>query len=605
MSDTKLPLRSSIDKRYLWNAESLFPDRAAWCEELKAVDALLPGLSAKAGSIGSAGGAALADLLDAMLSLNERMGKVLIYAYMSQAVDTLDAEAQGMNGQASGLASRFMAACAFLEPELIALGREKLGSWMDAEPRLAEFRHHFLDDLFRKQEHVRSAEVEELLGLASEVFQAADTVRDLLVDADMKFAPARGAGEREAEVAQGSVEKLLASPDRELRRSAWRSYCDGYIAHENSLSASLCAAMKRDVFNARSRRFPSSVEAALFENDVPRSVYDSTIAAFKAKLPVWHRYWRVRRKALGVERLEHCDIWAPISKAPPVIPFERGVDYICDALAPLGKDYVRTLRRGVLEERWVDVYPSVGKSSGAFSCGWKGTHPFVKMQYVNDLSSMSTLVHELGHSMHTYHANAHQNAVNADYPIFAAEVASNFNQAMLRAHLFGTEKDPQFQIAVIEEAMDNLHRYFFIMPTLARFELEMHERLERGGSVAASDMNELMADLFEEGYGGELEVDRHREGSTWAQFGHLYMNYYVFQYATGISAAHALAAPILAGDSAAAERYIGFLSSGASDYPVELLRKAGVDMRSGEAMDKCYDVLEGLIDRLERLTALA
>jgi oligoendopeptidase F len=450
---------------------------------------------------------------------------------------------------------------------------------------------------------VRSAEVEELLGMAFEVFQGADTIRDLLVDADMKFSPARGSDAKEAEVAQGTVEKLLASPDRELRRSAWMSYCDGYIAHENSLSASLCAAMKRDIFNARSRRFASSVEAALFENNVPRSVYDSTITAFKAKLPVWHRYWRVRRKALGVERLEHCDIWAPISKRPPSIPFEEGVDRICAALSPLGDDYVKALRRGCLEERWVDVYPSVGKSSGAFSCGWKGTYPFVKMQYVDDLSSMSTLVHELGHSMHTYHSNARQNAFNADYSIFVAEVASNFNQAMLRAHLFETEKDPQFQIAVIEEAMDNLHRYFFIMPTLARFELEMHERLERGGSASASDMNELMTDLFEEGYGGELEVDRRREGSTWAQFGHLYMNYYVFQYATGISAAHALAAPILAGDTAAAARYIDFLSAGASDYPVEVLRKAGADMRGGEAMEKCYEVLESLIDRLERLTS--
>jgi oligoendopeptidase F len=602
MSDTQLRKRSDIDKKYLWNAESVFLDRAAWRAELSAVDELLPALAGKAGSVASGGASALADLIEQMLGLYERMGKLLVYASMSQAVDSLDVEAQGMSGQASGLAGRFMAASSFIEPELIALGEGKLSSWMKAEPRLAEYRHYYLDNLFRKQAHVRSPEVEELLGQVFEVFQGADSIHDLLIDADMKFASAVGEGGAEAEVAQGTIDKLLSSPDRELRRSAWKSYCNEHIEHENSLAASLSTALKRDVFNARARRFGSSLEAALFEGNIPRSVYDNAIATFRKNLPIWHRYWRVRRKALGLEKLEHCDIWAPISKKPPVIPYERGVDYICEALAPLGQDYVRALRRGVLEERWVDVYPSVGKSSGAFSGGWKGTHPFVKMQYGDDLSSLSTLVHELGHSMHSWHTNAHQNALYADYSIFVAEVASNFNQAMLRAHLFDVERDPQFQIAVIEEAMDNLHRYFFIMPTLARFELEMHERVERGGSATAEDMNELMADLFAEGYGDELEVDRHREGSTWAQFSHLYMNYYVFQYETGISAAHALAAPILAGDAAAAERYIGFLSAGSSDYPVEVLKKAGVDMRSPEAIEKCYAVLSGLVDRLESLT---
>jgi len=598
MSETKLLERSKVDKRYLWNAESVYPDRAAWRAELEAVKAGLPALAARASTIASGGAKGLADTLELMLGLLDRTGRLYVYASMSQAVDTADAEAQGMNGQAGGLFGQFMAAASFLDPELLAVGKPALDAWIAAEPRLAVY-GHYVENLFRKQEHVRSAEVEEVLGMVFEVFQSAENTHDMLVDADMKFAPAKGG----AEVAQGTVEKLLSHPDREVRRSAWRSYCDSHVALENSLAASLATAMKRDVFNARARRFGSSIEAALFEHDIPRAVFDSTIETFKKNLPVWHRYWRVRRKALGVEKLEHCDIWAPIAKVEPVVPYEKAVDWICGALEPLGKEYVGTLRRGCLEDRWVDVYPTVGKSSGAFSTGWKGISPFVKMQYVDDLSSMSTLAHELGHSMHSWHTWKRQPSVYADYSIFVAEVASNFNQAMVRASLFEKEKDPQFQIALIEEAMDNLHRYFFIMPTLARFELEMHDRLEKGGTATAEDMNELMADLFAEGYGGEMEIDRRREGSTWAQFGHLYMNYYVFQYATGISAAHALAAPILAGDGAAAARYVDFLSAGSSDYPVEVLRRAGADMRTPAAMEKCFGVLEGLVDRLERLTA--
>ncbi len=585
-----------MDKKYLWNAESVYANRAAWQTEYSAVMAELPALAGKAGTICSGSAATLADILEQMLALLKRTEHLYVYASMSQAVDTGDEEAQSLNGQAGGLFGQFMAAVAFMDPEILSLGKAKIDSWIASEPRLALYAH-YAHDLFRKQLHVRSAEVEEILGSVFEVFQSVQNTHDMLVDADLKFKPACNG----AEVVQSSVEKLLADPDREVRRSAWNSYCDAHIEHENTLASSLVTAMKSDVFLARARRFDSSVEAALFESDIPRSVFDSTVETFRKNLPIWHRYWRVRRQALGVEKLEHCDIWAPIAKVQPVVPYQKSVDWICGALEPLGKEYVTQLRRGCMEERWVDVYPTKGKSSGAFSTGAQGMHPFIKVSYTDDLSSMSTLAHELGHSMHSWHTWKKQPAIYSDYSMFLAEVASNFNQAMVRARLFETEKDPQFQIALIEEAMDNIHRYFFIMPTLARFELETHQRIERGQGLTAGDMNELMADLFAEGYGGEVRMDRHREGSTWAQFSHLYMNYYVFQYTTGISAAHALAGPILAGDTAAASRYVDFLSAGSSDYSVEILRKAGVDMRTPAAIEKTFGVLEGLVDRLEKL----
>lgn len=599
MSETTLLNRSAVDKAMTWNAESVYPNRAAWHAELAALNALLPGLAAAAGSFSApdAGAERLAGWLKRNDSFGSRLGLLYFYAAMSQAVDTADEEAQSMVGQAGSLYAGYMAAVAFLEPELLAAGRARLESWMASLPELATYRH-WLDNLFRKQAHVRSAEVEELLGQVEDVFQAAGNIHEMLVNADLKFKQAI----RGIEVAQSTIEAHLGSPDRELRRTAWESFCDTHLAYGNTLAATLTTAVKKDAFKAKSRRFENSLDAALFADNIPRAVYDSTIETFRRNLGVWHRYWRVRRKALGLKTLAHYDIWAPMSKNPPVVPYRQSVDWICSALAPLGREYVDTLRTGCLEQRWVDVLPTAGKSAGAFSTGSQGAHPFIMMSYADDLSSLSTLAHELGHSMHSWHTWKHQPPVYASYTIFAAEVASNFNQALTRAWLFEEKKsDRDFQIALIDEAMENIHRYFFIMPTLARFELEYHQRVERGAGITATDLNNLMADLFAEGYGGELEIDRPREGSTWAQFSHLYMNYYVFQYATGISAAHALAAPILAGDQAAAARYLDFLSCGSSRYPVEALRLAGVDMTSSAPMEQGFKVLSGLVDRLEGL----
>jgi oligoendopeptidase F len=370
---------------------------------------------------------------------------------------------------------------------------------------------------------------------------------------------------------------------------------------KNTLTANLILSYKMDVFGSRARHYPSSVEASLFENAIPRAVYDNLVATCVKHLPTWHRYWAIRRKALGVKKLNPYDIWAPISKNPPDVPFEQSIDWLAEALAPLGSDYTETFRQGCLHERWVDRYPNIGKTSGAFSTGAPGTSPFIVMNYNHDFGSMSTLSHEIGHSMHSYLTWQNQPMIYSTYSLFVAEVASNFNQAMLRGYLFKRNDDPQFQIALIEEAMDNFHRYFFIMPMLARFELEMHERIEKGQGAGAEDLIKLMADLFTEGYGGEMEVDRERVGITWAQFGHLYAAYYVYQYATGISAAHYLAGRIQAGEPGAAEAYLEFLKAGASLYPLDALKVAGVDMTSSEPIEAAFKVLEGHINRLEVL----
>jgi len=598
MSD--LPLRSSIEKKYLWNAESVFADHAAWQTEFDAVSAHIPHIQSFAGTLAQ-GPAVIEKFLDLVDSMDGRMETLMFYAVMSGAVDTADEAAQSLNGQAESLYGRYLAAISFLEPELLTVGEKTLREWFSSSKFLVTYTH-WLDDLFRTQKHVRSAEVEELLGSAAEVFGSIDTIHRMQVDSDLKFAPAKDSAGKEWPVAQSTVEIYRTSSDRELRKNSWYGFCDSYLANGPSIAATLVTSIKKDAFLARARGYGSTLEAALFADNIPEAAYANTLDTFAKHLPVWHRYWKVRAKALGVDRLQHWDIWAPLSKKSPVVGYEQAVGWIASALAPLGSDYTERLKKGCLEQRWVDVYPTLGKSSGAFSYGSRLTHPFIMTSWSDDLSSLSTLTHELGHSMHSAHTWKTQPGVYSEYSIFVAEVASNFNQAMTRAWLFDHEKDPEFQIALIEEAMENFHRYFFIMPTLARFEREVHRRIEAGEGVTASDLNNLMADLFAEGYGGAVELDHDREGSTWAQFSHLYANFYVFQYATGISAAHALAAPILAGDTDAAKRYIEFLSCGSSLYPIDALKRAGIDMTTPAAIEKAFEVLGGLIDRLEMLT---
>lgn len=613
----ELPDRLTIDPKYRWNAEAVFADRAAWQREAEAVAALIPSLASTAGSL-AGGPSVLAAFLARVEESTTRVETLYFYAQMRSSVDTGDEEAQSMTAQAGSLYGRFAEAVAFLEPEILAIGRATVDSWLSGNggpgaasgntadsgntgvSPLAPFAH-WLDDLFRQGEHVRSAEVESLLGAVGEVFASVNSIHDMLVDSDLTFEDATDSAGKAWPVAQSTVENLLASPDRALRQSAWERYCDSHLAFGPSLAATLVTSVKKDCFVARARGYGSTLEAALFEDNIPKETYETTLALFERKRHVWHRYWKVRAKALGLERLSHWDIWAPISKKPPVVPFATAVDWISSALAPLGEAYVAKLRKGCLEDRWIDVYPTKGKGSGAFSTGTRSTAPYIMVSYADDLSSLSTMTHELGHSMHSAHTWAAQRGVYSDYSIFVAEVASNFHQAMTRDWLFRNNADRDFQIALIEEAMENFHRYFFIMPTLALFEREVHRRIWEGEGLTSGDLNALAADLFASGYGEAMEIDRDREGSTWAQFGHLYANFYVFQYATGISAAHALASPILAGDKEAAKRYVEFLSCGASRYPVDALRLAGVDMTGPQAMEAGFRTLESLIDRLESL----
>lgn len=596
---TTLPPRSEIPDKYKWNDASVFADQAAWQQEFDAVGRDLAQLEKYHGKLAS-GPQTLADALDEIQALQKRAWQVYLYASLMHAVDTQDQNAQALNGAVNTLAGQLMAATAFVDPELIGIGHTTLKEWMQHEPRL-QICAQYLDNLFRRQKHVRSAEVEQLLGMLLDPFFGASTSHTMLTSADMRFSPVLDSDGAAREVSQGTIYTLLDSPDRAARQTAWEHYRDLHLDFRNTLAAQLETSIKQNVFNMRARHFNSTLEMALDEQNIPPQVFHNLIAAFKQNLPTWHRYWRLRKKVLGVESLHTYDIWAPLTNQTRAISYEQAVEWISDGLAPMGQEYVEIVRRGSLQERWVDPMPNRGKREGAFSSGTPGTHPFIVMSYDNNFGALSTLAHELGHSMHSYMTWQNQPMLYSNYGMFAAEVASNFHQALVRAHMLGHITDRALRVNILEEAMQNYHRYFFIMPTLARFELITHERVERGEALTADALNELCANLFAEGYGSDLQIDRARDGVTWATFGHLYVDYYVFQYATGIAAANALSKRILSGAPNAAQDYLQFLSAGSSKYPLDALRDAGVDMSQPEPVQAAFQVLSSYVDQLEEL----
>jgi oligoendopeptidase F len=594
-----LPPRSQVPQGETWDLESVFATPSDWEAAGKKIEEYLSVLAAFKSRL-KEGPETLLAYLELSQSVGVLAGKYFNYASNYYAVDTTDQRSAARLSQARSMIARLGAANAFFEPELMSLGLDKVEDWIKSTPNLGFFKHA-LDKLRRKQAHMCSGEVEKVLAMAQDPFSGPTTIYSALSDADLSFKHAIGGDSGIVEVGQASLGGLLSSPDRELRRTAYENYNDAYLTHGNTLAAIFATQVKQDVLNTRVRGYESSLHASLEPNSIPVEVFHNLQNVFQRNLSTWHRYWRLRREILGLETLHVYDFRAPLTQSRPRVPFEQAVDWICEGMTPLGSEVVEVLRRGCIEQRWVDRPRNKGKRNGAFTNATHGTYPFIMMSYSDDLFSLSTLAHELGHALHSYYSRQEQPFIYGRYSLFEAEVASNFNQSMVRDYLFRTHSDRDFQVALIEEAMSNFYRYFFIMPLLARFEYEAHLRVERGAPLNADILIGLMADLFDEGYGGEVVFDRDRAGIHWAQFGHMYMNFYVYQYTTGISGAHALTRPILAGDKSAVERYMGFLKAGGSRYPIDNLKMTGVDLSKPEPVESAFAYLSGLLDRLQTL----
>ena len=597
----KVRPRNKMVKKYTWNAESVFPSTKAWEKEIREIVKDIPAIKKFQGKLGK-DPSVLIRALTAYEKLISRAQTAAMYAVFLYNVDTTNQQSAGMRSKAQGMFGQVASAVSFIQPELLEIGRKKIDRWIRDNGKLAVYKHS-LDDLFRKQAHVRSAEVEEILGLVSEPLSGASTSTSMLTNADFKFGRIQDSKGKLIDITQGNFDsQLMHLADRTARKTAYQTYMDQYVAHKNTLAANLATSIQANVFLMRARNHKDTLSASLFDLNIPTSVFHNLIDTFKRNLPVWHRYFEIRRKALGLRKVAYYDMWAPIVRKKVKVPYEKAVDLISQSLAPMGREYVATLRKGALKDRWVDVYPNQGKSHGAFSSGSPGTHPFIMMSYTDEVSSMSTLAHELGHSMHSYLTWKNQPFAYTDYSLFIAEVASNFHQAMMRGHLLNSNISRHFKLALIEEAVGgNFFRYFFQMPTLARFELETHERVERGEPLTADSMIDLMADLFAEGFGPRFDMDRERVGMTWATFGHLFADYYVYAYATGISGANAAAGRILRNEPNAVDDYLGFLKSGSSDYSLNVLQKAGIDLTTPDVVEETFAVMEGYIDQMEEL----
>ena len=596
--------RQDVPQEKTWNVESVFPSIDAWEADFAEVSGRLDGCAEYAGRLGESP-ETLAAALAKRTEIGMAVRKLGLYASMLRAGDTGDQTAAALSSRAGSLGAKFAAAAAFYEPELLTLDPGTLSTWVMETSALQMYAHYF-DTLNRRRDHVRSEEVESLLAQVSEPLSALGTASGSLTDADLNFAPVTDAEGVSHEVAQGTVADLLRHSDQAVRKAAWESYADGHLSVKNTLAACLSGRVKQSVFQSRARRYPSALEASLTPNAIPHEVFDTLLSTFQENLPIWHRYWGLLKKGLGVETLYCCDVPAdtvpaPMPRTETPISFAEATDMICAGMAPLGDEYVSAMRQGLLQDRWVDREPNIGKGSGAFSSGMPGAYPFIMMNFRDDLFSVSTLAHELGHSMHSYLTWQNQPPMYSGYSLFVAEVASNFDQALVRGHLLDTVTDRDSVLAIVEEAISNFHRYLFVMPTLARFELDCHEKIERGEALTADGMSQTLAGFFREGYGGQVEIDEARLGITWAEFRHLYAPFYVYQYATGISAANALAEDVRTEGAPAAERYLSFLKAGGSLYPLDALKLAGIDMTSPEPIQRAFGVLSKMVDRLAEI----
>jgi oligoendopeptidase F len=594
----KLRARHEVPAEYKWDLESVYASVEAWEQDFARLKARIPELATCRGQLG----ASAADLLRCLQlhdDLSRSLEQVYVYARMRRDEDNASSFSQALSARATSLVTEFSSASSFFAPEILAIPEERLQAFLDAKSDLQLY-GHWLDQLRRQREHVRSAEVEEVLAQAGEVARAPRDVFGMLTNADMKFPAIKDDQGEEVELTNGRYIQFVESTDRRVRRDAFTTLHATYNIYRNTLASSLASTVRRDVFYARSRRYPSALDAALQPENIPTAVYHNLLATVEKNLPSLHRYMALRKRTLGLDELHMYDLYVPmVPEVKQEIPFEGAVSMVVDGLAPLGEEYVAALQEGI-HRRWVDVYENEGKTSGAYSGGAYTTYPFILLNYQNNLSSVFTLAHELGHSMHSYYTRRTQPYLYGHYTIFVAEVASTLNEALLTEHLLRTSQDEQLRLYLLNQYLEKFRTTLYRQTMFAEFELLTHQRIEAGEALTPDLLSTVYRDLNAKYYGPQVVLD---EGIAieWGRIPHFYSAFYVYQYATGISAAAALSQQILKEGPPAVSRYLDFLKSGESAYSIDLLKRAGVDMTSPTPVQQALDVFAGLIDRMEAL----
>jgi oligoendopeptidase F len=593
-----LPLRSEIPVEETWRLEDIFPTDEEWEKEFQEVKKMIPKLAEYQGRLGESADT-LYEALQYQDEVSMRLGKLYTYAHMRYDQDTTNAFYQGLNDRATSLYSEASSAMAFIVPEILAIDEAKLRSFLDEKQELKLY-EHALDEINRQRPHVLSAEEEALLAQAAEVMQSSASTFSMLNNADLTFPTIIDENGEEVEVTHGRFIRFLESTDRRVRRDAFKAVYDTYEKYKNTFASTLAGTVKKDNFFARVRRYKSAREAALSSNNIPESVYDNLIETVHEHLPLLHRYVRLRKKVLGLDELHMYDLYTPLVQDVKMeVTYEEAKEYMLKALAPLGEEYLSIVKEG-LENRWVDVRENKGKRSGAYSSGAYGTHPYILLNWQDNVNNLFTLVHEFGHSVHSYYTRKTQPYPYGDYSIFVAEVASTCNEALLNDYLLKTMDEEKKRLYLLNHYLEGFRGTVFRQTMFAEFEHMIHIKAQEGEALTADSLTSLYYELNKKYFGDDIVVDQ-EIGLEWARIPHFYYNYYVYQYATGFSAATALSKQILEEGEPAVKRYIEFLKAGSSDYPIEVLKKAGVDMTSEEPIRQACQVFAEKLEEMEKL----
>ena len=595
-----VPERKAIDDEYKWALTSVFADDETWEEAFEAVAPRVEELRAYEGHV-TESGETLLELLELRESIFREIGQVAVYAQLRSAEDTRNQTYQAMSARASSLRSEAASAISYLEPELQTLSEADVESLIESEPGLAEY-EHYLDDVLRAAPHTRSAEVESVLAELSEVTSAPGEIYSMLTNADLTYGVVEDPDGEEIEISQANFTKLQTNPDREFRRRVHETFYGEWESVRNTVGTSLEKAVREHVISARLRDYDSAREAALHGPNVPVEVYDTLVDTVGDNLDVLHRHAELKRRALGVDTLESHDLYMSLTgDQGPDVEYDQAVEWVIEAVEPLGEAYQDRMAEG-LHSRWVDVYENRGKRSGAFSSGTYDTQPFIMMNYQDDISSMYTLAHELGHSMHSELAGEVQPWHDAGYEIFVAEIASTVNETLLTHYLLENLEDETLRTHVLDEYLERFRSTLFRQTMFAAFEAEIHERIENDEALTPDVLDEQYAELKGAYYEpAELTGGIERE---WQRIPHFYYNFYVYQYATGISAAAAIVKRIQSEGETAAADYREMLRAGGSAYPLEVVERAGIDMASPEPIEAAVDVYDGYLDEVASLLDL-
>lgn len=594
-----LPTREQVPVEKTWDLTLIFATEADWEAAMAKVKSLIPGFVAYKGRLFRSGKNLLAGL-KAKEEIDILLSKAGLYASSHNNTDTTNSHYQGLMARVRRLGNEYSTATSWLKTDLLRIKPEKLEAWIVKFPELAVYRQS-LKDLQRKAKHVRSAEVESVLALAGPTVGAAGSVFSAFNNADLKFPTIKGEDGKDVQITHGNFLSLLDSQNREVREAAWKAYHGTFKAYENSLAAMYIAQVKQDVFQARVRNHDSAIAMALGDINVPVSVYQNLVDVTRANLDKLHRYLNVRKKVLGVDKLQFWDLYVPIYDMK--VTYEEACQMVIESTAILGKDYQDVVRRA-FSERWVDVMENKGKVSGAYSSGVYGTVPYMLMNWQDTLGTTYTLAHENGHSMHSWLSRTTQPHATCYYTLFSAETASTVNEALFTHYLLKKAKTKEERKFILNEYLDRFRATLFRQTLFAEFEMIIHAQEEAGREpLTVKSISDVYLKLCQDYYGGAVEVPNDSQVAIeWARIPHFYRSFYVYQYATGITGATVLAGQILEEGAPALERYLNFLKSGGSDYTLELLKKAGADLSDPSTVQKALDVFGKYVEEFENLS---